>query len=341
MKKTICIFLIAFTFLSCTEKKEKEKLPDPEIPYSINVPVGFPTMDIPSDNPVTKEKIELGKMLFFDPILSLDSTISCSSCHLQAKSFADPRKLSVGVNDCTGVRNAPPLFNLAYQSFFFRDGGVFSMEQQVLSPIENPIEMNLDPNIAVKRLNRNQKYINLFQKAFKRNPDLFSLTRAIASFERTLLSGNSKYDQYAFQNNKEILSSSELKGMNIFFNEGQCSNCHSGFNFTNNLFENNGIYEKYFDMGRFRITTHFKDVGKFKVPSLRNIELTAPYMHDGSMNTLEEVIEHYNNGGKNHVNQSKNVMQLNLSETQKSDLIAFLKTLTDKEFINNSAFKKH
>ena len=172
-------------------------------------------------------------------------------------------------------------------------------------------------------------------KAYQRDIDYFSIVRALATFERSLISGNSAYDKYAFQNKEKALSNSELMGMNIFFGKANCSSCHSGFNFSNYNFENNGIYESYKDIGRQRLTGDPKDNGKFKVPSLRNVGVTSPYMHDGSISTLDEIIEHYNMGGKNHSNKSPLIKPLNLDTSEKEALKAFLLSLNDYEFLNN------
>lgn len=317
--------------MACSDKEE-EKINIEKYTYAI--PANFPKMDIPADNQPTKERIALGKMLFFDPILSKTNNISCGSCHFQKNAFADHKALSIGVNDRKGTRNSPTLANIGYHIAFFADGGVPSLELQVIAPIENPLEMDLPIDSAIARLNQNKDYVDFFQLAYGRNPDLFSLIRAIACFERTLLSGNSIYDQA--EQGKLQLTSSELRGKQLFFSDSlNCSQCHGGFNFTHFAFENNGLYQNYDDKGRQNVTVRPQDEGKFKVPSLRNIELTAPYMHDGSFENLEKVIEHYENGGQKHKNQSNLIQGFSLSKEEKQDLINFLKTLTDITFTNN------
>jgi cytochrome c peroxidase len=214
----------------------------------------------------------------------------------------------------------------------FWDGGVPNLEQQVLAPIESHFEMDFNLPDVVTRLNNIDDYKTLSMKAYNQMPSIFSVTRAIACFERTLFTGKSKYDDYTYYNNKNALSASEKRGMDLFFGEkGDCFHCHGTFLFTDNSFQNNGIYEYYADSGRARITLNQDDVGLFKVPSLRNCEKTAPYMHDGSFSTLEEVVEHYNSGGKSHRNKSSILRQLNLSAQDKQDLVAFLKALTDEK----------
>lgn len=298
---------------------------------TLQIPKGFPYPVIPSDNQPTQNRIDLGKKIFFDPILSRDSTISCGSCHHTDKKFTDGLQFSNGIDGNKTTRNAMSILNTAYQPYIFWDGGVPNLEQQVLAPIENPLEMDFDINQVVARLNSHPEYPKLFQKAYNQPPSVYTLTRAIACYERTLFTGKSRYDEYLYDNNTQALNASEINGMNIFFGErGECFHCHNEYNFTDYSFKNNGLYLFYADSGRARITTLQSDVGKFKVPSLRNIELTAPYMHDGSLATLEDVIEHYNSGGQPHPNKSGLIQPLNLTAQEKQDIVNFLKTLTDK-----------
>jgi cytochrome c peroxidase len=325
-----------FFFISCNEN---ENLKFSDFPHSLNYPVGFPPMDIPPDNALTVLRIQLGKQLFFDKRLSKDSSVSCSSCHFQENAFADFKAKSIGINNAVGLRNAPSLGNVGYHPYFFRDGGATTLETQILAPIEDVNEMGFSVPEAVKRLRQIKKYNDLAELAYNRPFDAFVLTRAIAAFERTLISGNSRYDQF-MNGNFNAINDSEKRGKDLFFsNKTNCSECHSGIDFTNYSFENVGLYETYADTGRERITLLSADKGKFKVPSLRNAEVTAPYMHDGSMMTLEEVLEHFISGGKNHVNKSEKIKPLNLTTQEKTDLINFMKSLTDTEFINNIDYK--
>lgn len=326
--------LLAGLLLGCSQDKA---LQAPELtPYSLNIPPGFPMPEIPEDNALTQNRVALGKMLFHDKTLSKDSTVSCASCHLSQNAFTDPRRFSLGTGDSIGVRNAMPLFNVAYHRSFFWDGGVPTLELQVLAPIENPLEMNLPLTEVEPRLRQNPVYVEMFRKAYNREPDLYGLVRAIASFERTLISGNSRYDRYVYRKDDNALSPPEKRGMNIFFGEkAECFHCHTGFNFSDQSFQNNGLYATYTDPGRGRITGRTLDEGKFKVPSLRNLSYTGPYMHDGSLNTLEEVLQHYMSGGKNHPNQSPLIRPFTLTAQEQQDLIAFLKTLDDTDFIQN------
>jgi cytochrome c peroxidase len=307
---------------------------------SIEIPKGFPKINFPEDNAFTNERWSLGKKLFYDKSLSLDSSISCGSCHNAELAFSDSVALSFGVKKLIGTQNAPTLTNVAYHPYYTRLGGVSTLEKQILVPIQEHNEFNFNIIEIAKRLKNNSKYQALSKKAYNRELDYYVITRAISNFERSLISGNSKYDKYKNANNSKILSESEIKGMNLFFSDKtNCSKCHEGFNFTNYAFENNGLYEKYKDIGRKRLTEKDEDLEKFKVPTLRNIALTAPYMHDGSVKSLENVINHYNTGGKNNSQKSKLIKPLKLSESEKIDLIAFLKTLTDIEFTKNSKFK--
>ena len=280
-----------------------------------------------------------GKKIFFDPVLSLDSTISCASCHKQEFAFADNRAFSPGIKNRAGKRNAPSLANIGYHPYFLREGGVPTLEMQVLVPIQEHNEFNHNIVDIGNQLKKNPEYVKMAKTAYNREPDYWVITRALGVFERTLISGNSKYDKYLLEKLK--LSAKEEEGRKLFFSsKTNCSSCHSGFDFTNYSFSNTGLYLNYKDIGRLRFTKDSSDMAKFKVPSLRNIEVTAPYMHDGSLETLEEVIEHFNSGGKNHVNKSEILKPLHLSDEEKGNLILFLKTLTDYEFIDNKVFRK-
>jgi cytochrome c peroxidase len=332
-----CIF---FLHTSCKKEdiKNKQKQTESDL-YFLELPEGFPYPEIPNNNEFTKSRVLLGKTLFFDPILSLDSTISCASCHHLNKAFTDGEALSKGIENRAGMRNAPTLANIAYANFLMLDGGVETLELQVLAPIADHNEMNSEMGLIIERLKRNKNYMLLFSKAYKSEPDAFGITRAIAAFQRTLISGNSRFDKYYFQGNTNALNVSEQNGMQLFYSEKlACSNCHSGFNFTNNGFENNGLYTVYADTGRARITNHSSDVGKFKVPTLRNISNTSPYMHNGSLASLEQVINHYMEGGSSHPNKSALIKGFQLTPTEKQDLINFLKSLSDEEFLNNKKF---
>jgi cytochrome c peroxidase len=330
-RTVISLFSIGILLFAACQKEQ--------LPYAIPLPEGFPMPEIPADNQLSAERVALGKKLFFDPILSRDSSISCGSCHFQQHAFADPRQLSFGIEGRLGLRNSPSLANIAYRENFFFDGGVPTLELQVAAPIEDHNEMDFNLPDLVARLQAHPTYPQEFKEAYGTEPNTYSLSRAIASFQRTMLSGNSPYDQY--QNGAtDAISTAAKRGMELFFSDRTaCGSCHSGFNFTNEQFENVGLYEDYSaDPGRRRVTALESDVGKFKVPSLRNIEVTAPYMHDGSIGTLEEVIDFFDSGGLAHPNRSPLIQPLGLTAQEKADLLAFLESLTDEEFLNNPRY---
>lgn len=313
-----------------------------ETPYEYELPTGFPIPQELAENPITQAKVALGKRLFYDPILSADETISCNSCHLQEFAFADQRAISPGVEGRLGLRNAPSLANLAYVTVFHKDGGVPKLEIQAATPIEDVNEMDLSIFTAADRLNDITNYREQFLRAFGRKADAFTITRSLAAFLRTMISGNSPYDQYTYQGQTDALSAAQLRGRALFFSdELACSTCHSGFNFTNDEFFNNGLQLDYSDdVGRQRVSLDTLDLGKFRVPSLRNVALTAPYMHAGNLPSLEAVVEHYNNGGVGHPLQDDRIRPLHLTPSQMIDLVTFMESLTDEAFIDDERFKK-
>lgn len=331
---------LVLLFSAC-RKEEQVLVVSPETDeYTLHVPVGFPLPDIPADNALTKSRIALGKRLFYDPILSSDSTRSCASCHAAHLAFSDSTAVSFGIENRPGIRNSPTLANVAYQKKLLREGGVPTLEMQILVPIQEHNEFDFNILLVAERLNRMPEYVAMAEKAYGRMPDPFVITRSIAAFERTLLSGDSPYDQYTFQGKGNALSAAEKRGLHLFQSERlNCSACHEGFLFTNQDFTNNGLYEVYPDSGRIRLTGLENDRAVFKVPSLRNIALTAPYMHDGSLTGLEAVIDHYQTGGKAHPNKSPLLKAFTLTLQERADLIAFLRSLSDQKFISNPEFR--
>jgi len=254
--------------------------------------------------------------------------------------FSDNQVFSEGVQMRLGTRNSPTLANVAYHPYFTREGGVPTLEMQILVPIQEHNEFDFNILLIAERLQQNTEYVAMAQTAYNREPDAFVITRSLACFERSLLSGNSRYDQFLQYDKVNALTDLEKTGMELFFSRRtNCSECHSGFNFTNYAFENNGLYQEYEDEGRFRLTGEEQDKALFKVPSLRNVGLTAPYMHDGSLQTLEEVISHYQTGGKNHPHRSDSLKPLDLTETEQTAIVAFLHSLTDESFVQNPLFK--
>ncbi|MGB0861891.1 MAG: cytochrome-c peroxidase [Saprospiraceae bacterium] len=325
-------------FSSCT----LDKTPPVMVvtPYEFDLPDGFPIPDISTEKTLSQERIALGKMLFHDVRLSRDNTISCASCHLQESAFADHNPVSVGIEGRIGFRNSPTLVNVAYHPYFFKEGGNTSLEAQAFGPIEDHREMDFSTAGIILKLQDDLEIQEMSYTAFGRAFDNFVIVNALGSFQRTIISANSRYDDFFYKNNINALTNSEKRGLALFKSERtQCQKCHGGFDFSEYAIVNNGTYANYEDKGLARITQDSSDVGKFKVPTLRNIELTYPYMHNGGYPTLESVIERYNLGGFNHPNQSEFIKPLNLTETEKMDLIAFLKSLTDWDLINNPAFK--
>ena len=287
---------------------------------------------------LTEARVELGKRLFYDKQVSRTGEVACASCHLPDNAFSDPRQFSLGVEGRVGGRNAPSIVNLAYNTSFFWDGGAPTLEQQVIGPIINPLEMDMKVGDVTDRLAQDPTYVNAFQDAYGTEPIPGSLTKAVASFMRTIVSGDSRYDRYE-QGDRAALDDSEKRGMAIFTGErGECFHCHVGFNFTNNDFRNNNLYAVYQDIGRAKVTELEEDVGKFKVPTLRNVALTAPYMHDGSLATLEDVVDHYSSGGKLNPNSDPTIQPLDLTAQEKADLVAFLRALTDDTLATNPKY---
>ena len=337
MKSRILLVFLAFSllgFTGCTNQHDSKDNPKPT-PFELRVPAGFAMMSIPESNPLTAEKAELGRRLFFEPLLSRDSSISCSSCHKPQLAFADSVPFSDGVIGRKSTRNSPSLMNIGYAPKLMAEGGVATLELQVLAPLEDHNEMDMPVFEACKRLNSNEAYRSLFQSVWNDSVTPFTLTRSLAAFERTLIGGNSRFDLF-MQGDSSALSAVEKSGYRLFeSNRLGCRNCHAGMLFTNYSIENNGLDSVYQDNGLFRLTMSESDMGKFKVPTLRNIALTAPYMHDGRFSTLEEVIEHYNSGGKNHPNKSAHISGLGLTENEKAALVAFLKALTENQSLED------
>lgn len=307
----------------------------------MEIPDHFPPLFHPEGNEFTQERWELGKKLFYDPVLSKDGRVSCASCHDQRLAFADDVAVSLGSASLPGTRNAPTLANVAYQPYLLSEGGVPTLEMQILVPIQEHNEFNHNIVLIADTLQSIKEYVDLAQAAYGEIPSPFVITRAIAQFERSLISGQSAYDQANFMGDTEAMSASAKRGQRLFESQRlACTSCHGGLQFTNYSFQNNGLYEIYDDPGRARLTQISEDLALFKVPSLRNVGLTALYMHDGSISTLEEVIEHYNRGGENHPNKSEKINRLQLTPAEKQDLLSFLHSLTDENFISNDHFKQ-
>lgn len=307
--------------------------PPAPTPYELAVPAGFPAPTIPPDNPLTVEGIALGERLFADPILSVDSTIACASCHLPAHAFSDPRPLSQGVGGTTS-RNSMPLFNVLWSRSFFWDGRAASLEEQALEPVQQSVEMGEDWDRVVAKLERHAEYPALFARAFGDAPiSRHRVVQAIAQFERTLISADSKYDRWLA--GQVALTPAEERGFVLFHTEaGDCFHCHVAPLFTDNEFHNTGLELDPLDEGLAALTGKRLDRGKFKTPTLRNVEYTAPYMHDGRFQTLAEVVSHYDAGFHRTVLTDPLLLvrpNLDLDPADIDALVAFLKTLSDPQ----------
>lgn len=338
----ISIFIVSIA--SC--KKDEEREPYTPTPLKITRPPGFPEMVIPANNPTTVEGVALGRKLFYETLLSANNTMSCGSCHNQSLAFSDNgTRFSTGIDGVQGTRNAQAIINLGWNRSYFWDGRAATLEVQALEPIENPIEMHNTWANAISKLKSAKTYKDDFFKAF--GTEEFTkehAAKALAQFMRTMISYNSRLDKRL---RSEInLTPSELSGLSIFISEkGDCFHCHNidaGRLLTDNQFHNNGLDSIFTDLGLAEVTGNPSDIGKFLTPTLRNIALTAPYMHDGRFQTLEEVVEHYNTGGQpsatvdplmKHVGTG-----LSLTNQEKMDLVAFLRTFTDETFITNPDF---
>ncbi len=325
-------------------------------PYTLVFPDHLGVPIIPADNPLTEEGVLLGRMLFYDPILSADSSMSCVNCHFPQRAFTDGLTKSVGIQGIETSRNAMALVNLVFlDSVFFWDGAAFTLEDQALLPIEAHDELNDNWENVEDKLRKHPDYPQRFRAAFgidvKSEITSDLAVKAIAQFERTLISGNSKYDQVVWRNEGRF-TEEELFGEQLFKVETAitlehpgCTHCHNGENFTNSQFMNNGLddpggsYEGFVDKGRGGVTGVIFDNGKFRVPTLRNIALTAPYMHDGRFATLGEVLDHYASGGHGAEFSDVNIRPFELTDEEKQALLAYLNTLTDTTFTNNPAFQ--
>lgn len=328
--------------------------PGPTGPYALRYPPSFGgRFSIPADNPLTREGVKLGRLLFYETRLSSTKTISCGSCHEQARAFTDGRARSVGVSGRPTRRNAMSLVNLLWVRQLFWDGRANGLEEQVLVPLYHPDEMGLKPGEAARALQRVAPYPVLFRRAFGSDTITDArVAQALAQFERTLISANSRYDEY--QAGHYALSAAEARGLRLFnaapapergSRGGNCAHCHGGPKLMQEVFHNNGLDQHPTDFGRQEITGLALDVGRFRAPTLRNVALTAPYMHDGRLPTLEAVLDHYSDHVQASPTLSHELMAdgnaqpgLRLTPGEKADLVAFLRLLTDSAFVTNPAF---
>lgn len=338
MFRLLLLATLVLGLSSCSDDNEGDSY---YMPVEFYTPEGFPPPVYNlSNNPLSYSRFSLGRKLFYDPVLSLDSSISCGECHQQSVAFAHAdHRLSHGINGLLGTRNSPPIFNMAWNPSFFWDGGVHTLELQPLAPITNPVEMNESIQGVLNKLRRSKTYPSLFKSAFGTDTIITDhVMKAMAQFMAVMISDKSRYDYYL--QGKSTLSSSEMRGLSVF--RSKCASCHKEPLFSDYSFRNNGLDSVFVrDPGRAQITALPQDSGKFKVPSLRNIMLTKPYMHDGRHTNLSQVLDHYTS----KIRQSATLDPLltngiSLSANERSDLLAFLATLTDSRFITNKEFSE-
>ncbi len=335
-------------------------------------PLGLPPVPIPADNPQSPEKVALGKKLFMDKRFSADGTIGCSTCHMEEKAFTDGLPVAKGIKGLKGTRNSPTVVNAAYYKEQFWDGRAASLEEQARGPFVNPVEHGLkDFAPIVETIKKDREYPGMFKKAFGIKAEQVSMdhvVKAIASFERSLVSGNSPFDRYMYGGQKDAMSEAAIRGLQIYRTKARCQDCHrieqTSATFTDNKYHNLGVgfsliepeifdivkkvkkakkagialdddilsSQKISELGRFAVTLDLEDIGRFKTPTLRNVAVTGPYMHDGSIETLEEVIELYDQGGEDNPMLDSGIRPLRLTDQEKADLLAFLKALTSPEY---------
>lgn len=290
----------------------------------------LPPMPIPPDNVQTDAKVALGRQLYFDKRLSRDNTVACATCHKPAAAWADTTPTSEGIEHKFGGRNSPTVLNAGYFVPQFWDGRAVHLEKQAVGPVANPVEMDLPLDQAIIRLKGIPGYVDQFKAVFGTEPTPETMAKAIAAFERTIVSSNSPYDKY-LQGDKSALSPSAVRGMDLFNGKGHCTSCHSGPLFSDQRFHNLGVgYKdgKYADVGRYAVTNNLKDMGAFRTPGLRHVAETAPYLHDGSEKTLEAVVDLYDRGGIANPHLDPLMLPLHLSRREKADLVEFMKALT-------------
>lgn len=334
-----------FALVSCGSKQEKKQIAaeSPSVPIGapveIQAPLGLPPVPIPADNKPTVETIALGRKLYYDPRLSVDSSISCANCHNPSHGFTDGMAVSTGVSGQFGKRSAPTVLNAAYNPVQFWDGRAASLEQQAGGPIANPVEMNQAHDACVGRLGENPEYQQLFAKAFgEGHITIDKVEKAIASFERTLVSGDSPFDRYYYGGDKKAMSPAAIRGLALFRDEQKtnCVKCHTIDEkyalFTDGKFHNLGVgvneEGELTDLGRYEETKVEADKGAFRTPTLRNVALTAPYMHNGKEKTLRRVVDFYVGGGNSNPYLDKDIKELHLTSAERDDIVAFLEALT-------------
>ena len=329
----LALTLLGLIWLVRTTLALASAFPDQPIDIPLSpLPSGLNSlMPVPTDNPLTVGKIELGRKLFFDKRLSRDGTVSCASCHQPDKAFSDGRALPIGIGGQKGRRNAPSLINAAYGESMFWDGRAATLEEQALHPLTSPIEMGNTLEAVLRRVHNETNYRRLALAAFgtaQMAPK--QIAQALSSFQRTLVAGNSPYDRYFVLKDESVIRVAARRGLVLFRGKARCAHCHEGPLFTDQKFHNTGVSwgREPLDLGRFEVTRSQEDKGKFKTPTLRHLTDTAPYMHDGTLKSLEEVIDFYNRGAQANPNLDSSIKPLSLSPEEKSDLATFLRTLS-------------
>jgi cytochrome c peroxidase len=296
-------------------------------------PLGLIPVTWPAENPYSPAKAELGRYLYFDPRLSADGTVSCATCHDPRRGFTDGAAVSTGIRGQRGNRSAPTVINRAYSLAQFWDGRAATLEDQVKGPISNPIEMGNNHDAMTATLTNIRGYATMFAQAFgSEDISIDRVAQAVATFERTILSGNSPYDRYK-AGDKKAMTAAQVRGMRVFFDKAKCDACHEGVNFTLNAYANIGIGmdQRNPDPGRYAVTKNPADWGAFKTPTLRDVARTRPYMHDGSLLNLHQVVNYYDKGGIPNRNLDEKIKPLHLTDQNKDDLVAFLNALTGEE----------
>lgn len=339
------LFFTHYAYSDSTANNQQETLKS--YAEGIVPPLGLPPIPWPKDNQYTREKAELGRLLYFDKRLSSDQTISCASCHNAPCGYSDCRQIAVGIDGAKGTRHSPTIINAAYSPYLFWDGRATSLEEQCGGPLGNPKEMTKIPDVheahreCVERVKAIEGYKELFRKVFGTDEiSMKAISQAIATFERTILSGNAPYDRY-HAGDKSALTPQQIKGLEVFKKSG-CINCHGGFSFSDDRFMNIGIgmNSPQPDLGRYVLTHADKDWGAFKVPTLREVSRTGPYMHDGSIKTLEAVLDYYDKGGNKNKNLHPLIKPLHLSQEDKKSLLSFFESLSGEGWQNFHSPKK-
>ncbi len=347
MKTKHFLWIIITLLLSCSNQEE-EKEEYTNVPLEFKIPSNFPALvyDI-SLNPPTEKGFELGKKLFYDGRLASDGIVSCGFCHIQENAFTHHgHTVSHGVGDALGTRNAPPIQNLAYQTTFMYDGASNHLDRQPIIPLTSAIEMNGNLNTILEMMKGDKTYRKLYQQAFSNKTiNIENMLKALSQFMVMATSSNSRFDQYRRNEKGVALTLDELAGYALF--KSKCASCHATDLMTDDSFRNNGlsVNPKVNDVGRYKVTELASDLYKFKVQSLRNIAVSAPYMHDGRFGTLESVLNHYANGIEasetlDPILRQNGIVGISLSQTDKKQLIAFLKTLTDTQYLTDKRFSE-